>query len=232
MALTPIDEIHALQIQAGTLGRRAGHAFEDEITQQIDALKYPFKRDALGGKHVFTGNPSLILLNYIARYYKQNTINTATAISTGALATSEAGRKWLSINGSDVGRCKSDIVLTVDFDGPDRRTIGISTKQCNNRTPTNAQLYFTTARGFVKLLRDNGIPVSDTALNGLRAFCGDSGYRPMDDPIAMKGRRVDPRRFFWEEIDTAARTEWEKILAEKQKEITRLLLQKAYIEDK
>lgn len=135
MALTPIDEIHALQIQAGTLGRRAGHAFEDKITWQIDAFKYPLSRDDLDGKHVFTGNPAIILLNYLARYYQKRAIKKATAISTGALATSEDGRKWLSINGSNIGRYKSDIVLTVDFDDSDRRTIGVSTKQCNTNPP-------------------------------------------------------------------------------------------------
>lgn len=108
----------------------------------------------------------------------------------------------------------------------------MSTKQCNNRTPTNAQLYFTTARGFTKLLRDNGIAVTDAALEALRRFCGDAGFRPLDQPATLKGRKTDPRRFFWEEIGSAGRKEWERILGDKQDDVTRLLLQKAYIEDR
>ena len=38
MALNPIDELHAAQIQAGILGRKAGHAFEDAIAAEINSL--------------------------------------------------------------------------------------------------------------------------------------------------------------------------------------------------
>ncbi|MBL1256042.1 hypothetical protein [Methylocystis sp. Sn-Cys] len=231
MALAPIDETHALQIQAGTIGRKAGHAFEDEITLRINSMEYPLPTSRPNGaKHVIVGDPAMTLLNYIGSSLGFKVISRAVAISTGALATSEAGQKWLSINGANVRRCKSDIVITIS-DSHASQTVGISTKQCSKKTPTNAQLFFTTARGFVKLLRDNGIAVSDAALSGLREFCGDAGFRPLDNAEILATRIVDPRRFFWEEIDADARDEWEVTLARHQEKITRLLLQKAYIDD-
>ncbi len=232
MALTPIDETHALQIQAGTIGRKAGHAFEDRITECINSLSYPIKFDDNSTKHVQFGEPAMVLLNYISTIYGMNVISNAVAISTGALATTEEGKKWLEVNGVRVKRCKSDIIITLKSFGPHEEiTIGVSTKQCNNNTPTNAQLFFTTARGFANLLNSNGIEASEVAILALRQFCGDKGFRPLDDPTVMAGRITDPRRFFWEEIDSIGRSEWEKILSEKQDEITRLLLQKAYLED-
>ena len=231
MALKPVDNIHALQIQAGVLGRKAGHAFEDSMTTSINGAVYPLEALPPGDQHILTGDPALGLVRYVAHYYKSQSILAASAISTGALATSEEGQRWLTINGANVRRCKSDLVITLALADGKSTTVGVSTKQCNNRTPTNAQLYFTTARGFTKLLRDNGIVVSDVALAGLRRFCGDDGYRPLDEPARMRGRKVDPRRFFWEEIGDAARSEWETTLARHQDDITRLLLQKAYIDD-
>lgn len=231
MALTPVDEAHALQIQAGTLGRKAGHAFEDAICAAINSFAYPFVPGVLLGRHLVRGDPARLLLEYLARHNDEVEILAAAALSTGALATSEDGRNWLRVNGADVRRCKSDIVITLTFGSGIETTVGISTKQCNNRTPTNAQLYFTTARGFSKLIRDNGLQVSDGAVNALRQFCGDPGFRPLDDPATLAGRRVDPRRYFWEELPTQFRTEWEALLEDQQAEVTRLLLQKAYFDD-
>lgn len=153
------------------------------------------------------------------------------AISTGALATSEEGKKWLEVNGVPVKRCKSDLIITLRFSGGEMQTFGISTKQCNNKTPTNAQLFFTTARGFANLLNANGFSVSKNAIDLLRQFCGDVGFRPLDNPNDLKDRVVDPRRYFWEEIEEAGRLEWENLFSMRQDEITRLLLQKAYLED-
>lgn len=231
MALAPVDEAHALQIQAGTLGRKAGHAFEDKIALEINKLNYPMQVTQTHGKHLFSGDPALALLNYIANHFGHPSILSCHAISTGALATSEEGRKWLSINGANVTRCKSDIVITLSFASDQERTIGISTKQCNNKQPTNAQLYFTTGRGFVKLLRDNDIPVSESALIELRKFCGDEGFRPVDFGLTGSKRHIDPRRFFWEELSAEAQEEWQNILSNYQDKITMLLLQKAYIDD-
>lgn len=231
MALTPIDETHALQIQAGTLGRKAGHAFEDTITNKINGRHYPAKFEQTLLTNVASGDPADLLLQYICLSCDENEISSAVAISTGALATSEEGKKWLSINGADVRRCKSDLVLTLRFASGRESTFGVSTKQCNNRTPTNAQLYFTTARGFVNLLRNSGIDVSDLALTGLRKFCGDQGFRPLDLEQNIDSRQVDPRRYFWEEIGDAALGEWANLFSNQQDAITRLLLQKAYMDD-
>lgn len=230
MALTPIDETHALQIQAGTLGRQSGHIFEDTITSKINELMYPFQIQRQSIQHVFSGDPASLLLNYIGNAANINTINNAVAISTGSLATSEAGKEWLSINGASISRCKSDLVITLLADDGRKITVGISTKQCNNTTPTNAQLYFTTARGFSNLLLNNGIYVSDNAIFALRQFCGDQGFRPSDN-ISIINRVTDHRRYFWEEIDTSGRLEWEQLFSTRQNDISRLLFQKAYLND-
>jgi predicted transcriptional regulator len=122
-------------------------------------------------------------------------------------------------------------VLTITSDDIRQLTIGVSTKQCNNNMPTNAQLYFTTARGFSKLLLDNNITVSEAAVRALRQFCGDEGFRPSDDTRLSGKRLTDPRRYFWEEIDAVGRLEWEKLFSSHQDAISRLLFQKAYIND-
>lgn len=230
MALTPVDEIHALQIQAGTLGRRSGHEFEDTLTKAITNTPYPVQVRDGSGKHVFVGDPAASFLQYVGRDQKLKKITGAIALSTGALATSEQGKQWLSINGANVSRCKSDIVVTVSSNDKPNFTVGISVKQCNNPIPTNAQLYFTTARGFATLLRNNRIAVSEKAVMALRQFCGDQNFRPCDNP-RIKKRRIDPRRYFWEEIDADGRSEWERILSKNQDRISRLLFQKAYMED-
>lgn len=231
MALTPVDEIHALQIQAGTIGRKAGHAFEDIITQKINSFSYPFQPQAINNVHVFFGDPATLLLSYIAAKEKIGRITKAVALSTGALATSEEGKRWLSINGASVSRCKSDLVVTLSGDDGQNLTIGVSTKQCNNKSPTNAQLYFTTARGFVSLLQANDINVSDGAIFALRQFCGDQGFRPSDNPSTVRHRLTDPRRYFWEELQAQGRSEWGQLLGGRQDDISRLLFQKAYLND-
>lgn len=231
MALNPIDETHALQIQAGVVGRRAGHEFEDRITEAINSQSYPIKYASTLRKYVSIGEPGCLLLQQIASYYKESEIIAANSISTGALATSEEGKKWLNINGANVSRCKSDVVATLRFGSGVVITTGISTKQCNNKTPTNAQLFFTTARGFVALLRNNGIQITEAALIGLRKFCGDNGFRPTDIDNDIMTRRTDPRRYFWEEIGINERNEWANAFSINQDNITRILLKKAYIDD-
>ncbi len=230
MALTPINNAHALQIQAGTLGRRKGHIFEDTITDMINSFSYPFSM-SLDGGHVFTGNPAALLLSYICRNKRISQLRSAVAISTGSLATSEEGRRFLSINGSRISRCKSDLIITIESLSGSLLTIGVSIKQCSNHVPTNAQVYFTTARGFSNLLQANGIEVSDNAIKALRQFCGDRGYRPLDNEADIYHRRVDPRRYFWEEINGFGRAEWEQLLSSRQDDISRLLFQKAYLDD-
>lgn len=183
-----------------------------------------------GKRHIFQGDPAALLLQYIGSHENIKTIVRAVALSTGALATSEEGKRWLSINGANISRCKSDLVVTLSTNKGQSLTRGISIKQCNNNKPTNAQLYFTTARGFSNLLRSNGIAIPDNAVRALRQFCGDPGFRPSDN-AGIAARATDPRRFFWEEIDDIGRVKWEQILALRQNEISKLLLQKAYLND-
>src|SRR5262245_17572479 len=132
MALTPIDETHALQIQAGIAGRKTGHEFEDQICAELNALKFPYGVPEMKPGHVFVGDPATLLLGYIASQFRLAQLSAVTAISTGALATSEEGRRWLSINGASVSRCKSDLVMTLSFGRGQKHTVGVSTKQCSN----------------------------------------------------------------------------------------------------
>ena len=204
----------------GLWGRKSGHAFEDKIAHDINTIAYPLEMDGIARTHLATGSPGPILLNYIASIFGETAIEHATAISTGALATSEEGRNWLNINGITVKRCKSDVIVTLRLEYSKlERTIAVSTKQCTAIRPTNAQLYFSTARAFSKLLIDNGINVTDRAIRALRQFCGDPGYRPFDSPNSLEGRLIDPRRYFWEELAVDARLEWEQIFSTKQDEI-------------
>ena len=229
MALSPIDEAHALQIQAGTLGRKTGHDFEEQLAQEVNELPMPFKpAHPTGNLHL--GTPAAHLLHHICAGREIGSVDKATAISTGALATSEEGKSWLEVQGAKVFRCKSDIVLTLHSTSSDL-TVGVSVKQCNNKKPTNAQLYFTTATGFVSLLRSNGLLVSDQALKALKQFCGDAGYKPSDSSEIMADRVSDPRRYFWEEVVAPGREELEKLLHDQQDTISRLLFQKAYLDD-
>src|SRR5690606_7022252 len=64
-----------------------------------------------------------------------------------------------------------------------------------------------------------------------RQFCGDPGFRPLDEPAKLKNRLFDNRRFFWEEIDKEGREEWEVIFSQCQDDVSRLLFQKAYLDD-
>lgn len=233
MTLKPADEQHALQIQAGVLGRKTGHKFEDDLTEKLISLPLPYEVKCFFGKdeHLFISKPEISVLRYICSRKGIGKLEKIIALSTGALATSEEGKKILEIDGKKVSKCKSDIIVTLKPLGKKEITVGISTKQCSNKNPTNAQLYFTTANRFCGLLRENKIEVSKNAEKALREFCGEKGHRPLDFPNLQAKRKSDPRRFFWEEIDSTGRTELEKLFTEKQDDITRLLLQKAYLDD-
>ena len=231
MALVPIDENHAQQIQAGQKGRRAGHRFEDELARGVNAISWPFRIVQSTG-HVAIGHPSELLLSYIAQSHRLPVVQRATAVSTGALATSDAGARWLEVNGVSLNRTKSDIVLTIYPNGGTPHICGVSVKHCDHRNPTNAQLFFTTARAFCTMIVNAGFSVvPESAILALRQFCGDPDFRPMDDPAALLNRRVDPRRYFWEEIDSDGRLYWQSLLSDYQDGITRLLLQEAYPDD-
>ena len=230
MALEPENAHHAAQIEAGTTGRKRGHLFESVVAEGINRVVMPLSRQPLPAGCLFKGEPGHALLNFVLNDLGLARVKSARAISAGALATAEEGAKVLVVNGVSVRRCKSDVILTLEADG---RTItkGVSVKQCSNKNPTNAQLYFSTATAFCQLLRNNGIQVSDQAVTAMRMFCGDVGFRPLDNPNALRNRRCDPNRWFWEELPDASRTELESVLTKQQDAITRLLLQKAYSED-
>lgn len=231
MALTPNNPRHALQIQAGIAGRIAGHHFETDTAQAINKLPCPIFQKPLPA-HLINENPEISIVKKALQVLDWDNCHTVEAIALGSLATAEEGKKWLEVNGMKIKACKSDILLTLyNNDLKSIETVGISVKQCSKATPTNAQLYFTTARAFCELLRNNDIPVSNIATNALRQFCGDNGFTPRDNPKDLVGRLTDHRRYFWEEINESGRIELENIFTDKQAEITRLLLQKAYIND-
>lgn len=230
MALEPIDLVHAAQIQAGTIGRNLGHKFEFDLADRINRLHYPIFASGLCS-NVFRGDPAYTLITSATHYAGWEQCERAEAIALGSLATAEEGKRWLEINGVQVRACKSDVLITLHGNGYKPITIGVSVKQCNNNTPTNAQLYFTTAYALCELLRRHGIGVSNECERALRQFCGDNGYRPLDDPKSLTGRETDPRRYFWEETSPIGRQELEFVFTTRQDDITRLLLQKAYLND-
>lgn len=229
MALRPNDTNHALQIQAGTTGRKRGHEFEYELSSLINSITQPIIRNNILD-NVIKGKPHLALIQKALHFLNWSSCTNVEAIALGSLATAEDGKKWLEVQGVKVKACKSDILLTL-YNYELTESVGVSVKQCNNKTPTNAQLYFTTATAFCRLLQRNNISVSEEAVNSLRQFCGDEGYRPSDNPEYMIARSTDPRRYFWEEIEESGRLELEHLFSTKQDQITKLLLQKAYLND-
>ena len=206
MALTPDSAVHAQQILAGTVGRHAGHDFEDEVAEKINGLKLSEIQGLPNARHVFTGRPELLLTAYVLARLTLKDVSRISAVSAGALATSEKMRSPVIIDGVPIKKCKSDLILSIESkEGV--LNLGISVKQCSNDKPTNAQLYFSTAVAFSGLLRNNGVTVTKFAEDSLREFCGDSGYRPVDRSI--KGNGVHPERYFWEQTEATGRTEWE-----------------------
>lgn len=231
MALEPIDARHAAQIEAGAKGRRSGHSFEALVAERVNKLSMPFERGPKPAASLARGDVGRVLLNLLLHDLNIPMVIRAAAVSAGALATAEAGtEKEIVINGVRVKRCKSDVIVILEARGK-MLAKGVSIKQCSNPKPTNAQVYLSTARAFCELLRRNGIEVSDSAVEAMRMFCGDTGFRPLDNPPSLKGRLSDPRRWFWEELPSRARRELERMFSKHQDLITRLLLQKAYSDD-
>jgi|TARA_B110000971_G_scaffold214237_1_gene246048 hypothetical protein len=229
MALTPKNSKHALQILAGTTGRKKGHEFEFDLAELVNSAGNEID-SSNQVTVVFNGTPALALIKKCLNVCGWDSYDTIEAIPLGALATAEGGKKWLEVNDVKVKASKSDILLNI-YRHTDIKTIGVSVKQCLAEKPTNPQLFLSTARAFCKLLRRNNIPVSEFAETAMRQFCGDKGFRPIDDAELMRTRISNPVRFYWEEINTQGLNEWESLLKNKQDGITRLLLQKAYLDD-
>ena len=203
MALDPTDAQHALQIAAGTTGRKRGHEFETELAEMINTDP---NSGATSAKHVLRGLPHTALVSKALTHLGWNQCDRVNAIALGSV-TAEGGKKWMTVHGIKVKACKSDILLNL-HNGEDLMTVGVSKAVAKPQT----QLYFTTAIAFCRLLRNNKIPVSDTAVNALSSFCGDEGFRPLDNPTLMDGRESDPRRFFWKRLMPTVKQNWSRCL--------------------
>lgn len=217
------------QINAGVKGRKKGHSYEDELARRINEMAMPYQPCDKRTRIIHIGTPETILLDKILAYLKWERCDKVEAYATGKLATSEDGSKEMLIEGKSITSAKSDVILVL-CESNKKRVVGVSVKQCNNKTPTNAQVYFSTATAFYNLMVSNGITLSDHALKAMRQFCGDIGFRPIDD-FDCSDRVSTPERYFWEETDVLGKSEWENVFTSYQDDITRLLLQKAYSDD-
>lgn len=232
MQITTDEKLQG-QIIAGLEGRKKGHSFENVIANKINSIEdFSTITNDLEDKTLFKGKAEILLLKKILKTLGWSTFTKVKAYATGRLATAESGSKSVEVDGKSLKSCKSDIIFEA-YNGDLKEIVGVSVKQCNNRTPTNAQVFFTTATAFYNLLVSNGIILSDKALIALKQFCGDEGYRPLDmfDKGTLAIRESSPERFFWEETLDEGREELENALTKYQDDITRLLLQKAYSQD-
>lgn len=221
------------QIIAGIEGRKKGHSYENIIAQKINAIEnIGLILNDLEDGTIYKGKAEVLLLKKILKSLKWSNFDKVKAYATGRLATAEDGSKCIEVDGKSLKSCKSDIIIEV-YNGEITKIVGISVKQCNKKTPTNAQVFFTTATAFYNLLVSNGISLSENALIALKQFCGDEGYRPLDvyDREKLASRESTPERFFWEETMKEGRDELENVFTEHQDNVTRLLLQKAYSQD-
>ncbi len=169
------------------------------MASKINSLPMPYYKSNVSFNVVYKGFPINILLDKILDLLSWETFDKVEAYATGKLATSEYGNKQVFIEGKAITSAKSDVII-VAYHSNEKRVVGVSVKQCNNNTPTNAQVFFTTATAFYNLVKSNGIPITDHALKAMRQFCGDFGFRPLDD-IDCSERVSTPERYFWEEID-------------------------------
>lgn len=233
MALQPRDEIHRKQIAAGTKGRNKGHKIEKIVTMSINSMAVD-ELSPVGStsKHIFEGNPAKLVLEYVLPRlpYKWTAQTKWEAKWLGGLATSNKGAVLLDEAGAKIKKSKSDIVIFFSTPNEKDLKIGVSIKTCSKPTPTNAQLFFTTASAFCELLRQNSIEVSEPAEHGMKMFCGDNGFRPSDtlSQAALTKRGSDRERWFWEELPSKAKTELEGLFSDRQNQITEILLRLAY----
>jgi len=229
MPLDARDRIHAGQIAAGIAGRNRGHEFERVLAEQMKELPSPLPPPVnVENKHLVWGDPGVELMRYVCREESVSGSNLNAAYWLGGLATAGEGDCLLDQNGDAVKGSKSDILLQFGT-SQGTKDIGVSIKTCFNATPTNDQLFCSTASAFCSLLRGNGIGVSQAAERALKMFCGDVGFRPIDaGESVIRGRLATPERWFWEELDATGRNELETTLERCHAEILTVLLQKAY----
>jgi len=233
MPLQPRDSVHREQIKAGTIGRLKGHKFERKLTEMLNLFSFSGDPSLGQRSHIVTGHPAVELIRYICQTERISKIEKVKAWWVGGLATVRERGLVEDEPQTPMRKSKSDILLEI-FCG-DGKIIkrGVSVKTCDKVTPTNDQLFLTTAVGFCNLLRNHGIKVSKEAETALRMFCGDEGFRPLDlyTKEMLARRKSDPDRFFWEELPIDSRQELERLFAENQKLVTAILLQKAYPND-
>jgi len=233
MPLQPRDSVHEEQIKAGTIGRLKGHKFERKLTELLNSFSFSGNLSQGQRNHIVTGHPVVELIRYICQTEKISKIEKLRAWWLGGLATVREKDLVEGESKMPVEKSKSDILLEITYGDGKIIKRGVSVKTCDKRTPTNDQLFLTTAVGFCNLLRTHGIKVSKEAETALRMFCGDEGFRPLDmcTKEMLAKRKSDPDRFFWEELPKDGRQELEKRLAENQRLVTTILLQKAYPND-
>ncbi len=232
MALKARDKQHGVQIQAGIAGRLRGHSFESVLSNTInDCSKELCSPRVPREGHLFVGDPAEIIASYVLQHLGMKRADHLKAYWLGGLATSGKGDQVLGYSGEAVKRSKSDILLEITNQGRATR-VGISVKTCNKPKPTNAQLFCSTAVAFCELLRRNGIVVSNDFETGFRMFCGDEGFRPVDMlKGALKSRKSDPDRWFFEELPAASRSSIEDVFRSNQDQISRALLRRGYEAD-
>lgn len=228
MALIATSEQHQLQINAGTEGRLQGHKFEELVTDELNNIDYTVGDIVIESvrPNVYIGNPAEALIKHISND-KKKAISRLKAYWLGGLATANEGAEILNENGEKITGSKSDILMDVVFEDGTTEKIGVSAKACSN----NAQMALTTCSVFCEMLRDNGIDVSEDAETGLKMFCGEDGFRPLDNYVPKdssnipSNRTARPERWYWEEMSSTAQDEWKAILTKYQIEITKMLLQ-------
>ena len=231
MPLAPRDQQHEMQIEAGAAGRKRGHSFEAKLSSAINSMDSKHFVPSVNKTHIYNGNPAVEILQYISNDRDIEVLD-ARASWLGGLATSGLGDALLDERGNPITKSKSDVLIELTTNRG-VETVGVSVKTCNKKTPTNDQMFFTTARAFCQLLRYNTIAVSQEAEKGLSMFCGDAGYRPLDllSKEELVRRISDPNRYYWEEISERAQNEWKQIFEQYQDSISMLLFQKAYKND-
>ena len=215
MALKAESKQHQFQIDAGVEGRINGHRFEEIVTNELNNIDYMVDDYLIeyDKPNIYVGNPAVALVEYISNN-KGKKIKRLKAYWLGGLATVNVGDEIFNEHGEKITGSKSDILMDVEFVDGSTEKIGVSAKACSN----NPQMALTTSSVFCDMLRDNGITVSKDAEVGMKMFCGEVGYRPMDNylpndksNIPLK-RTARPDRWFWEELPTSVKVEFINIL--------------------
>ena len=107
MALTPNDTKHALQIQAGIIGRKTGHKFEVTLAANINKVKCPINQKPLPDILIY-GNPEINVIKKALSVIGWSKCDKVEAIALGKLATADGGKQWLQVHGVVVKACKSE----------------------------------------------------------------------------------------------------------------------------